>query len=161
MWPRTFNALRVVQGCWHSSKLLEASSAVSACPCYAPEMCARLLSLKGDDSGSVDESGGQTGALNARDFFSGATSFINSSRLFFHRIRPGLIYGLKTPEVNPRLSRTTAAVQKHCSFMPSPRRCPSRKRRYRPRTFGYPCCERGRSAGCRRRTGRRSRGSCR
>jgi hypothetical protein len=36
---------------------------------------------------------------------------------------------------------------------------PAPTRRYRPRTFGYPCCGRGRSAGCRRRSGKHPRGT--
>jgi len=40
-------------------------------------------------------------------------------------------------------------------------RCPSLRRRYRPRTSGYPCSAPCRSAGCRPRTERRTRESCR
>jgi hypothetical protein len=40
-----------------------------------------------------------------------------------------------------------------------PQCCPSPTRIDHPRTFGYPCCGRGRFAGCRRRSERRLRGS--
>jgi hypothetical protein len=41
----------------------------------------------------------------------------------------------------------------------TPQCCPAPTRTDRPRTFGYPCCGLCRSAECRRRSGRRPRGS--
>lgn len=43
--------------------------------------------------------------------------------------------------------------------MRPPQGCPSPTRRYRPRTFGYPCCGLGSSAGYRRRSGKHPRGT--
>lgn len=51
-------------------ELLSAVSAVSAHPCYAPEVCARLLSLKSEDSGSVDEAGSQNRRFERKRFSS-------------------------------------------------------------------------------------------
>jgi hypothetical protein len=42
--------------------------AISACPYYAPEVCARLLSLKGEKSGSVDEAGSHNRRFERKRF---------------------------------------------------------------------------------------------